>query len=548
MSVFLQACQDLIKYKIIAFINTGDRVMDGLLNAVCIALIACICNKKLLTNLYFRIYIQYVQYVQKNNLQLDPHNFKYFTNVLKEKCNVKYLTWLKHNDKGFHHRLSEYYIENMGWHAGSVNVSLYDICDVRYIRSYTSSEVFSKISKDPVPIYITSFGAIVGLCKDDRGLQIVYQGDAETLKEFVSKVNSYKSKTKCNSIPNNLECKCKCKCKGASDCVCVIRTHDRIICRCTQQCTCRCICGKSTIKIQLRIYSNDHKEVSSIYPDRNFYRFISKHKKYIMNSLTSMINTLNTSKSEFNGLCSYNLGFMLHGPPGTGKTALIKAVCNYTNRDAFIINMRSIKTVDDFRNIFKRFPVRSVVYIFEELDCIEGIISNRAGCDKKDNTTQRQSRKQLLDKQYLQLLSQKTTCIDVKELCDIKARLIQIEKSKKEIDDALTLDTLLTMLDGVNEHRGRIIIATTNHLDKIDPALVRPGRFDIKIKLGKFTRQETFNMLSLMFQDSKDKKFLDTFDIELLPNDIYTPVQILNQCQKYHILADVIKHLGTFSS
>jgi SpoVK/Ycf46/Vps4 family AAA+-type ATPase len=83
-----------------------------------------------------------------------------------------------------------------------------------------------------------------------------------------------------------------------------------------------------------------------------------------------------------------------------------------------------------------------------------------------------------------------------KELSSLEARI-------KELENALTLDTILTVLDGVNEHRGRVIIATTNHLDKIDPALMRAGRFDLKINLGKFNCEEIREMLSIMFGPSE---------------------------------------------
>ena len=47
----------------------------------------------------------------------------------------------------------------------------------------------------------------------------------------------------------------------------------------------------------------------------------------------------------------------------------------------------------------------------------------------------------------------------------------------------MSFSGLLNALDGVASQQGRVVFMTTNHLEKLDPALVRPGRCDIHIRL-----------------------------------------------------------------
>jgi len=71
---------------------------------------------------------------------------------------------------------------------------------------------------------------------------------------------------------------------------------------------------------------------------------------------------------------------------------------------------------------------------------------------------------------------------------------IFIERSKKE-ESGVTFSGLLNAIDGIGAQEGRLLFMTTNHIDRLDPALIRPGRCDIKIELKKATR----GMISRMF-------------------------------------------------
>ncbi|KAL5396372.1 hypothetical protein PMIN03_012966 [Paraphaeosphaeria minitans] len=50
-------------------------------------------------------------------------------------------------------------------------------------------------------------------------------------------------------------------------------------------------------------------------------------------------------------------------------------------------------------------------------------------------------------------------------------------------DTKVSLSTLLNVLDGLASSAGRLLIMTTNHIERLDPALIRPGRVDMKLEL-----------------------------------------------------------------
>merc|ERR1712211_60304 len=60
----------------------------------------------------------------------------------------------------------------------------------------------------------------------------------------------------------------------------------------------------------------------------------------------------------------------------------------------------------------------------------------------------------------------------------------------------LTLATLLEVLDGVMEMDGRMLIITTNYPERLDKALIRPGRIDMKVKFGLCTAATSWRCTS----------------------------------------------------
>lgn len=67
--------------------------------------------------------------------------------------------------------------------------------------------------------------------------------------------------------------------------------------------------------------------------------------------------------------------------------------------------------------------------------------------------------------------------------------------------NALTYSGFLNTIDGVRSQEGRMVIMTTNHKEKLDPALLRPGRIDLSIKLNYATKFQVQKLFERFFGD-----------------------------------------------
>eukprot|EP00744_Colponema_vietnamica_P037728 GILI01069207.1.p1 GENE.GILI01069207.1~~GILI01069207.1.p1 ORF type:complete len:165 (-),score=18.35 GILI01069207.1:107-601(-) len=69
-------------------------------------------------------------------------------------------------------------------------------------------------------------------------------------------------------------------------------------------------------------------------------------------------------------------------------------------------------------------------------------------------------------------------------------------------DSRVTMSGLLNALDGVAAQEGRLVFMTTNHVERLDPALIRPGRADIKLEIGYLTTQQSYDVFVKFFPGS----------------------------------------------
>ena len=123
-----------------------------------------------------------------------------------------------------------------------------------------------------------------------------------------------------------------------------------------------------------------------------------------------------------------------------------------------------------------------------------------------------------------------------KENSNIQKELDQIDKEIDEFQSKLRLETMLTVLQGTQEQRGRVIIACTNYIDRIDKALLRDGRFNLKIHLGKFNNEEIRELLGKMFSVNipENVKFRE---------DEFTPAQLVDMATRCGSLEKVIEQI-----
>ena len=207
----------------------------------------------------------------------------------------------------------------------------------------------------------------------------------------------------------------------------------------------------------------------------------------------------------------YTLGFLFHGSPGTGKTSAIKAMANYMNRHIIIIPTQLVQDAETLNNIFLSLRINNVdvpfdkrIYVFEEVDCgsWKDIVLDRNFCSSDSIAGENQ---------------EKTTntqiCILEKKSSDQSVVIGPKQETKKP---SLKLANILEILDGIVETTGRVVIFTSNFPEKIDKALLRPGRINHQIEFTKMEKRHVNDMYKLWFGSSiprwvydkmKDHKF-----------------------------------------
>lgn len=166
----------------------------------------------------------------------------------------------------------------------------------------------------------------------------------------------------------------------------------------------------------------------------------------------------------------YRRGYLFYGPPGTGKTSLCVATSGLLGLKIYLLNL-SGKNLDEngLTTLFEDLPERCIV-LLEDVDNAGMTMSRETAPD--NNTTKTKDTK------------------DTKTTNDNNDKKKEDDKSVQHI----SLSALLNVIDGVAASEGRILVMTTNHIEKLDPALLRPGRVDMTVCFD-FSDSETIKGL-----------------------------------------------------
>lgn len=146
----------------------------------------------------------------------------------------------------------------------------------------------------------------------------------------------------------------------------------------------------------------------------------------------------------------YKKNYLFFGVPGSGKTSLVNVIAGKTDRSIYIISFDAEMTDGHLYNAMNGIEENSIL-LLEDIDCVF-----------HDRNTNRNNSK-------------------------------------------VSFSALLNILDGVTKIDGLITIITTNHVERLDPALIRPGRIDMSLKFTYISEEQIIGLLKLYDVKLNDK-------------------------------------------
>lgn len=184
------------------------------------------------------------------------------------------------------------------------------------------------------------------------------------------------------------------------------------------------------------------------------------------------VERFKTSKKRYTELgVPYHRGYLFYGPPGTGKTSLASALAQKFGMSIYAVNL------NDFNDRTLATAIREVprdsVILFEDIDCMKGG-NTRAAADVTATKSSTNS------------------------------------DGKETIADLLgvTLSGLLNVLDGFSAPDTVLFVMTTNRVEALDPALLRPGRIDYKLYMGEASTQQKIELYRRFFPSVSEPEAL----------------------------------------
>lgn len=238
------------------------------------------------------------------------------------------------------------------------------------------------------------------------------------------------------------------------------------------------------------MFNGMHFRRSSLIKRRSFDTvFIREEdKSLLISSVDKFVNSKEWYKKHS---IPYHFGIMLYGQPGTGKTSIAQAIADHLDTQLYVVKGDDILRLPDSLGA-DELNIRSkvVVMLIEDIDCgLNFELLNRDSLKLSDDETRPKG-----------------------------------------------MAALLNALDGINSPENIVYVFTTNHIEKLDPALIRPGRIDLKIDI-KGVNKETFDQFTM-------RHFGQTVDKEIdFPSDL-TFAALQTYVMKGMSLNEIINKIG----
>lgn len=231
----------------------------------------------------------------------------------------------------------------------------------------------------------------------------------------------------------------------------------------------------------------------------------------------------------------YRRGYLFHGPPGTGKTSLSFALAGIFGLEIYAISLQEpTLTEGDLLQLFNGLPRRCIV-LLEDVDAA-GLLRDRANDEKNKPRTKKEGKqtgKQGEEGKEKAAAAEKGDNYTLKDLArELKAISTPAQRGgphatmqqnngagpNRAPGTGISLSGLLNAIDGVASAEGRVLIMTTNHAEKLDAALVRPGRVDRKVEFQLAAKDQIRELFVRMYAASDQVPDIELTLTDQLPN------------------------------